>query len=128
MGISEIPERPDQPPVPGKTNAKEKLVQAAISYLEEHYMEKFSLQALSQALFVDGSYLLRVFKARTGKTLLWYHHYIRCEKAKALLADKDMSISRAGEAAGFVSSSHFSHIFKKMTGLTPSEYQKRAGG
>ena len=42
-------------------------------------------------------------------TLLWYHNHIRCEKAKALLKDFDLSISKVGEEVGFVSSAHFAH-------------------
>lgn len=99
------------------------LAEAARAYIEAHSAEKFSLQTLSDALFVNGSYLLRVFKAQTGHTLLWYHNYTRCERAKALLLDADRSVSQAGEEAGFVSSAHFSHVFKKMTGLTPTEYR-----
>ncbi len=99
------------------------LTQAAMAYIEGHSTDKFSLQTLSDALFVNGSYLLRVFKANTGHTLLWYHNHIRCEHAMRLLAEADVSISQAGEEAGFVSSAHFSHVFKKMTGLTPTEYR-----
>lgn len=102
----------------------EVLTRSAKQYIEDHSAEKFSLQAISDALFVNGSYLLRVFKAHTGRTLLWYHNYIRCENAKALLVRPDISISRVGEQVGFVSSSHFSHIFKKLTGLTPTEYRQ----
>lgn len=108
---------------PGKGDSGRALAEAAKAYIDAHSAEKFSLQALSDSLFVNGSYLLRVFKARTGHTLLWYHNHVRCEKAKALLLDSDRSISQAGEEAGFVSSAHFSHVFKKMNGVTPTEYR-----
>ena len=100
-----------------------RLTQAARDYIETHSAEKFSLQAIAEALYVNGSYLLRVFKANTGHTLLWYHNHVRCERAKALLASRDKSISRIGEETGFASSAHFSHVFRKMTGMTPTEYR-----
>ena len=103
--------------------AAEALTNAAKAYIEAHCTEKFSLKDLSAALFINGSYLLRTFKAQTGCTLLWYHNQARCEKAMALLRDSDLSISRIGEEAGFASSSHFSHVFKKVTGRTPSEFR-----
>ena len=99
------------------------LTQAAKDYVQEHSADKFVLQAVADALYVNGSYLLRVFKANTGHTLLWYHNHIRCEKAKVLLSHADKSISLVGEETGFVSSAHFSHIFKKMTGMTPTDYR-----
>ena len=101
-----------------------RLVSAAENYLALHSAEKFSLQEIANALYINGSYLLRVYKAHTGHTLLWYHSHLRCEKAKELLKESDLSISEIGETVGFVSSAHFSHVFKKMTGMTPSAYRQ----
>ena len=108
-----------------KLSSAKNLSLAAQYYLEEHFTEKFSLQKMADALFVNGSYLLRTFKRCTGMTPLSYHHLIRCLIAKELLVNTDQSITEIGEAAGFVSSSHFSHIFRKMEGCTPSEYRKQ---
>lgn len=99
------------------------LSRAAQDYIEAHSAERFSLREMAGTLFVNGSYLLRVFKRHTGMTPLSYHHQVRCRKAKELLVQTNMSISEIGEAAGFVSSSHFSHIFRKTEGCTPSEYR-----
>ena len=101
------------------------LSEAAREYIETHSAEKFSLKEMAGALFVNGSYLLRTFKRHTGMTPLSYHHQIRCQKAKVFLAETDQSISEIGEAVGFVSSSHFSHIFRKTVGCSPSEYRVR---
>lgn len=108
-------------------SAGERLTLAAKAYIEAHSAEKFSLPELAGALYVNGSYLLRTFKAQTGQTLLWYHNHVRCERAKALLDHSHMSVSSVGAEVGFVSSAHFSHIFKKMTGMTPTEYRFRPG-
>ena len=108
-----------------KPSSGKRLSEAAQAYMEEHSAEKFSLNEMAKALFVNGSYLLRTFRQHTGMTPLCYHHMIRCQKAKELLLTTEMSISQVGEAAGFVSSSHFSHIFRKMEGCTPSEYRKQ---
>ena len=105
----------------GGQDSGEALVRAAKDDIEKHSAEKFCLKTLSEALFINGSYLLRLFKARTGQTLLGYHNRVRCDKARALLRDTDMSISKVGEAVGFVSSAHFAHVFKKTTGMTPTE-------
>ena len=111
-----------------RSGARHELVRAAREYIEAHCTEKFSLQAVSGALYVNGSYLLRTFRELTGMTLLEYHNIMRCEKAKELLTDSSLSISRAGELAGFVSSAHFSRIFKKITGDTPSAYRQKETG
>ena len=108
-----------------KQDSGKALCKATKAYIEMHSAEKFSLEKMSKALFVNGSYLLRTFKRHTGMTPLCYHHQVRCEKAKSLLTETSLNISRVGESAGFVSSSHFSHIFRKMEGCTPSEYRKQ---
>lgn len=100
-----------------------RLIQAAKAYITEHSREKFSLQAVADALYVNKCYLLRQFKARTGGTLLGYHNQVRCEQAKQMLADTALSISEVGETVGFVSSAHFAHVFKKTVGMTPTEYR-----
>ena len=106
-----------------RNDSGEQLVQAAKAYIEQHSREKFSLQAVADALYVNKCYLLRQFRARTGDTLLGYHNQVRCEQAKQMLADTVLSISEVGETVGFVSSSHFTHVFKKTVGMTPTEYR-----
>ncbi len=100
------------------------LVDAAKAYIEAHSLEKFSLKRISEALYVNGSYLLRRFKLHTGQTLLEYHNTVRCDRARALLRDTEMSVSEVGAAVGFVSSAHFSHVFKKINGCTPTAYRE----
>ena len=101
----------------------EMLTQAASEYIEAHCREKFSLQSLADSLFVNKSYLLRVFRKHTGYTPLAYHNHLRCKRAKELLVSTGEEISEIGEMVGFVSSAHFSHVFRKTEGCTPTEYR-----
>ncbi len=121
--------RPIQPrPFPEAEKQKsggDTLAQAAAGYIEAHYKEKFSLQKMADSLYVNGSYLLRVFRKHKGCTPLVYHNRIRCERAKELLAQTGEEISEIGEMVGFVSSAHFSHVFRKTEGCTPTEYRIR---
>ena len=107
-----------------KQTGGQALSEAACAWLDAHSAEKFSLEEMAKALFVNGSYLTRAFKRHTGMTPLTYHHRLRCAKAKKLLASTELTVSQVGEAVGYVSSSHFSHIFRKLEGCSPSEYQK----
>ena len=106
-----------------KKTGGEQLAHSAREYIETHYRESFSLQAIAGELFVNGSYLLRVFRKTIGFTPLAYHNRVRCEHAMQLLRDTDRSVSDIGEAVGFVSPSHFSHVFRKTEGCTPTEYR-----
>ncbi len=102
---------------------KAELAASARRWIEDHYTEKFSLKMIADELFVDGSYLLRVFKAQTGYTLLQYHNTVRCEKAKELLQQPELSIALISCRVGYSSASHFSRIFHNICGCTPSEYR-----
>jgi len=107
-----------------KQDSSAALSAAAQDYIGAHITEKYSLEKMAKALFVNGSYLTRVFRHHTGMTPLTYHHRLRCAKAKELLECSALTVSEIGEAVGYVSSSHFAHIFRKLEGCTPSEFQK----
>ena len=108
-----------------KKTGGEILTQAVSDYIEAHSKEKFSLQQMADNLYVNGCYLLRAFKKHTGYTPLAYHNHVRCTEAKDLLVHTDKGISEIGEIVGFVSSAHFSHVFRKTEGCTPTEYRLR---
>ena len=112
----------------GRNTAGEILTQAVRGYIESRYREKFSLKKMAGELFVNGCYLLRVFRKHTGFTPLAYHHHIRCEHAKEMLLCTLDPISEIGKAVGFASPAHFTHIFKKLEGCTPTEYRNNRKG
>ncbi len=102
---------------------KAELVRSAEALIREHYTEKFSLTFLSGSLHVDKSYLLRTFHERTGLTLLEYHNKVRIEAAQEQLRHPEIPVSAIAASTGFISASHFSQVFKRHTGQTPSEYR-----
>ncbi len=102
---------------------KAELVRSAEALIREHYTEKFSLKLLSDSLHVDKSYLLRTFHERTGQTLLEYHNRMRIEAAQELLTHPEIPVASIAASTGFVSASHFSQVFRRHTGQTPSEYR-----
>lgn len=113
--------RPDQSEWNG---AKQELTARAIAYMEEHYTEKFSLDILADALYIDRIYLAKSFKEITGTTPLKYHNQLRCDKAVQLLTDPELSIETVGYRVGYVTPSHFARIFKGIYHCTPSEYRR----
>lgn len=108
-----------------QTSTKNAIAQQAIAYLKAHYTEKFSLDEMASALFVNKHYLSRVFKKETGLTPLQYHHRLRCEKAVELLSDPRYTIAGVALNCGFHSAAHFTRIFKLYKGLTPSEFRRK---
>ena len=104
--------------------AGESLALQAARYIRGHSEQKFCLAGIANALFVNGSYLSRVFKRETGHTLLWYHNSVRCERAKKMLEETTLSVAEIGSAVGYVSPAHFSHQFRKNTGSAPSGWRR----
>ena len=114
--------RPDQM---GWKGIKVELADSAKQFIELHYAEKFSLVTIAEELYVNSSYLLRVFKEITGNTLLYHHNYTRCQAARTLLARPELSIAFISREVGFISASHFTRVFKSLCNCTPSEYRTR---
>ena len=109
-----------------QTTAGKRLALQAAYYIREHSEQKFSLSEIAGALFVNSNYLARVFKHETGHTLLWYHNAVRCESARKMLLETKLSVAEISSVVGYISPAHFSHQFKKITGLSPSEWRMKA--
>ncbi len=114
--------RPDRPEWRG---SKQKLTDCAKRYIHDHYREKFSLDVLANALFVNKIYLSKVFKQSEGITLLRYYNQVRCERSCELLRDTGWSVEAIGEAVGYNTPSHFARVFRAFCQCSPSEYRKR---
>lgn len=94
-------------------------------YINEHYHTDLNLELLSRELLVSKYHLLRLFKRYYGQTPQQYVSQKRIEKAKEHLKE-GMSVTEVCYAVGFKSLGSFSTLFKKKTGSSPLEFQKRA--
>ena len=92
-------------------------------YLDEHYMEKISLEALSGLFYLNKEYLSKLFKQEYSVSIFDYVDFLRIEKAKKLLIETNKSIGEITEELGFYDESHFNRKFRKMTGTAPREYK-----
>lgn len=92
-------------------------------YISENYSENITLETLSRVTNLNKSYLCRVFKKATGRTVIDYINFVRICKAEKLLKT-DMNISDVAYQVGFSTLSHFNHIFKRYNRCPPSEYRK----
>ena len=105
---------------------KEILVAKIEQYLQQHYAEKsLSVNQIAEHLYFENSYIRRVFKMQTGKTIIQRLEEIRIEKARELLAEGTYKNSEVAELTGYCDQYYFSKRFKLFCGCSPSEYQKR---
>ena len=99
-------------------------VTEAQEYIERNYAKKkLSIEEICRDLFISPSYLSRLLKYHLGKTFVDALTDFRVEKAKQLISDSDLNIYAVANAVGYSDTHYFSTIFKKVTGMTPSEYR-----
>lgn len=103
-----------------------RLTERAIAYIEQHYSDPdLSFRRLCEALFVSSSYLSKIFKQDTGDTFVDYLTKIRIQKALLLLSSPEHRMYEIASLVGYKSQHYFSAAFKRILGVTPSEYRAR---
>lgn len=100
---------------------------SAIEYIKKHISEKMTVEEIASAVGLSQYYFMREFKRFTGCTLTNYIKLIRCEYAKELLMTRKYKIKEIAALCGFDNESYFTNIFKKHTGVCPSDYAKDTG-
>lgn len=98
-----------------------------IAYIDQHYDQELSLQVLSQHVHLSKNYLANLFKKETGEGIVDYITKVRLERAKALLRSTDLRSGEICLKVGIPDSKYFSKLFKKLEGITPSEYREGIG-
>ncbi len=101
----------------------DKIVEAAKEYVRENYGEKLTLAAIASKIGISQGYLSSVFKKQTGGNLNDYINQIKIERAKELLEKHEYRMYEISDMLGFENPYYFSKVFKKLTGITPSEYE-----
>lgn len=92
-------------------------------YIAAHYMHQISLQSLAGYLNLTPFYVSRLVKEETGSTFTDLLAGYRIEKSKEKLRH-NMKIKDAALSCGFVDVNYFSKVFKKLTGVSPKEFQR----
>ncbi len=96
-----------------------------LSYIDLHFTEKITLQALSELAGLTPNYLCALFKQASGMSVWDYISAKRIDKAMQLLtADTHTTnILDIATKSGYNNTANFNKTFKKITGMTPKEYK-----
>ncbi|WP_440115472.1 response regulator [Paenibacillus sp. QZ-Y1] len=98
-----------------------KLVGQVKQYVELHYAEEISFEAIARGLFVHPKYLSQLFKKVTGENFVSYLNGYRIQKAMELLQSGHYMVYEVSGMTGFRNATYFSQVFKMLTGKSPSE-------
>jgi AraC-like DNA-binding protein len=103
-------------------------IEKTLSYITCHYTENITLGDIAAVISMNTSAFCRYFKEKTGKSCIGYIQDLRIGYACKLIVNTSDDISQISMECGFNTLCHFNKIFKRNTGLTPSEYRKQFSG
>ena len=99
------------------------LIKQMIRYIENAHTENFSLERLAQELGYNKRYLCSAFKKATGITILDYLNHVRIRHATNCFYYYNVPISVIAQSVGFITPVHFTRVFKKLVGISPSRFR-----
>ncbi|MFA9464890.1 MAG: AraC family transcriptional regulator [Velocimicrobium sp.] len=102
-------------------------IRIAKQFIAENYNTSISLEEVSGMIGFNPAYFSTLFKKETGKNFTEYITEIRVQNAKQIIVKTNMDISDVAVEVGYSDLKYFSKLFKKITGVSPSEYRKLYG-
>lgn len=100
-------------------------VQSAMQHIHQHLNQPLSLETIASQLFLNKSYLSRIFKEMTQMTVHEYINLQRVKEAQRLMENTALSVSEIAEQVGYNTPAYFERVFKKYFECTPKKYQQR---
>ncbi len=100
------------------------VVRECENWLTEHFREIDAIGQVVEMATIPERTLKRRFKSATGCTLIGYLQNLRIEEAKRLLENEQLPVDEISAESGYSDASFFRRLFKRLTGLTPSEYRR----
>ncbi len=100
------------------------IVKTSETWLAEHFHETGLIQKLVGKVDIPERTLKRRFKNATGTSLIERIQYLRIEEAKQLLETHSTAVDEISIVVGYEDPSFFRRLFKRLTGLTPSQYRR----
>jgi two-component system response regulator YesN len=100
-------------------------INKALRYIQSNYNKDLSIEETANAQEISPSYLHYLFKKELNQTFLRYVTEYRIRQAKIILKNENARIDDVAERVGYKNTSHFCHIFKRATRLTPHQYREK---
>lgn len=99
------------------------IIRTIEKYIQKHYEDDISINSIAAAVYLTPQYLCKVYKKETGDTLNDYITKVRIQAAKELLEDRRLKLYEVAYKVGYKDANYFARVFKKLTGINPSEYR-----
>ena len=116
---ADAPSRSGTPASAGRSGVRQALV-----FVREHFTEPITLSQVAREARLSKFHFCRQFQRRVGLSFREYLCGLRLERAQALLADRELTVTEVAYAIGFNDLSHFDKVFNRIVGMSPTEYRK----
>lgn len=112
------------PPPPKLTKSKNDTVvmNRVIRFLEKNISSHVTIEQICRENMIGRTQLQKIFREKTGKGVIEYFSGMKIDTAKQLIRSNHMNFTQISEHLGYTSIHYFSRQFKKITGMSPSEY------
>lgn len=107
-----------------KDEPTQDIVQKVIQYMKSNYRDEIGTTMIAEHFQVTPNYLSTVFHQKTGFTIMRFLTELRINRAKEILAEGAVQIQEAAELVGYFNPRHFTNLFKKIEGHSPTEYKQ----
>ena len=101
-----------------------KIVEMSLKFIDENYYKDLNLETVANHVLITPGYLSLLFKQSLGINFVDYLHKIRVEKACKELKDVRLKMYEVASRVGYNDEKYFCQIFKKLTGLTPTQFRE----
>lgn len=108
-----------------KLKCSNKTLEPALKYIEENYEEQISLEDVASVSNLSPYYFSKLFKKEMGMNFTTYVTKRKIEKAKLMLKNTDIPIVNIASELGYYECGYFTKVFKKIEGITPTEYRSK---
>ncbi len=99
------------------------IINQIIGYLHQHTHDHLTIDQIGQVFHISRSYLMTEFKTRTGYSLIEYFNLLKIDQSKLLIREGSHTMSQIADWLTYKDLGTFSRQFKKITGMSPTEYQ-----
>ena len=108
-----------------KMRKSDAVAEQLLRFLNQNYSKRLTSREIEEMFEVNFDYINRVFSHMTGSPIFTYVNILRIYNAKQLIATTDLPFSEIAYLVGIEDRYYFSKLFRKMTGVSPTEYYKK---
>ena len=104
-------------------NIAKEICNSVIQELEKNVYKRISVNEICDLIHYSKSYLSRIFKEQTGKTIITYYNELKISEAKRLIRETSYSMTKISDLLGFSDPRYFNLLFKNIVHMPPAQYK-----